>query len=54
MLSELEKPERLQIINAIPYNNFKEKTDITREYKGKGYIEVLEDLVYIENKEYSA
>ena len=52
-MKRLEKPEKLQVIQAIPYKSFKEKIDITRKYKGKGYIEVLEDLVYIENKEYS-
>jgi len=52
-MKSLEKPEKLQVIRAIPYESFKEKINITRKYKGKGYIEVLEDLVYIENKEYS-
>jgi hypothetical protein len=36
------------IILAIPYYNFKEKMAITKQYRDKGKVEILDGLVYVE------
>lgn len=41
----------MKVIEAIPYNNFKQKIRIVKENLGKGKIEIHNNIVYIERYE---
>lgn len=43
---------KLQIVEAIPFQTFKEKIEIVKKYENKGHIEVLDGLIYIERCNY--
>jgi len=38
----------MRVIEVIPYRTFKEKLQIVKDYEGKGKIEILRNIVYIE------
>jgi len=46
--------QTIRIIEIIPYNNFKEKIKITKQYDGKAYIKIYDDYIYIERYEKTA
>lgn len=41
----------IRIVEIIPYNNFREKIRITKQYDGKAYIKIYDDYIYIERYE---
>lgn len=36
------------IVLGIPFKDFKEKIAITRKYRSKGKVEILDNLIYVE------
>ena len=43
----------VNIVEIIPYSNFKERLNIIKEYDKKSKIEIFEDYIYIERTEAS-
>ena len=46
----LEELEELLIIEIIKYENFKDKLNITKKYRGKAKMEIYKDYIYVERK----
>lgn len=42
---------KMQVVEAIPYKNFKEQIKITKKYRKMKVIEVLDGFIYIERWE---
>ena len=38
----------LRHIEIIPFNSFKEKMKIVKEFEGKAYIEIIDNYVFVE------
>lgn len=43
--------EVVRVVEIIPYNNFKEKIKITKQYDGKAYIKIYDNFIYVERYE---
>ena len=48
----LEELEILTVVEIINYRSFKEKIDITKIYGGKAKIQIYDNYIYLEKKEY--
>lgn len=43
--------QELIVVEYIPYRNFREKIDITKEFRGKARVEIDEKYIYVERME---
>ena len=40
--------EKLRHIEMIPFNSFKEKLKVVKEFEGKAYVEIIGNYVFVE------